>query len=463
MKVCKFGGTSLATAAQVKKVSDIISSDPTRRIVVVSAPGKRYKEDIKVTDLLISCAEKYLANKPYQEIFSEVLSRYEEMVRGLELSGEILDDIRTDLTKRLYSDSLDRTQYMELLKASGEDHCAKLVAAYLRTKGVEAHYIDPKEAGLLLTKENGKAQVLPESYLRLRVLQEKSGILIFPGFFGYTPEGTVVTFSRGGSDITGSILAAAVQADLYENFTDVDSVFVVNPNIVNNPRGINKLTFKEMRELSYSGFEVFHDEALIPAFRAKVPICIKNTNNPAAPGTMIVSRREADSNLVAGIASDEGYCSIYLCKYLMHAEPDFGFKLRKILEEENLPLEYNLSGNDDISLLFREEDLSREKEARVTARMKAELAVDQLVVGRDLAVVMLVGPKMRNNLSVLSKASGVLSRQKINVELINQGCSEVGMMFGVKKNHMKKAVHALYQEFFGVYSTNKGKVASLSV
>ncbi|RXI99565.1 aspartate kinase [Anaerobacillus alkaliphilus] len=449
MKVCKFGGTSLASAEQMRKVASIIRADQERRIVVVSAPGKRFKEDTKVTDLLISLAEAALSNGDVEDALRLVVSRYEQIALELKLSVEIIDIIKEDLAARLtMKDDGDR-EFMDLMKASGEDNCAKLFSFYLQSLGVEAEYIDPKEVGLLVSKEYGNAQVLPEAYENLhRELRNKEGILVFPGFFGYTPEGTLITFPRGGSDITGSIVAAAVEANLYENFTDVDSVFAANPNVVQNPVEIKELTYREMRELSYAGFSVFHDEALIPAFKKGVPVSIKNTNNPGAPGTMVVNERNYMINPVVGIASDSGFSTIYVRKYLMNREVGFGRHLLEIIEDEGLSYEHMPSGIDDTSIILRSSQLTLEMEQRIVQRIEQELQVDDVHVEHDFAMVMVVGEGMRKMVGITAKATTGLARAGVNLHMINQGSSEVSMVFGVKTEDADKAVRELYNDFF---------------
>ncbi|ERI04276.1 aspartate kinase [Aneurinibacillus aneurinilyticus] len=448
MKVAKFGGTSLASAAQIKKVCDIVLADAERKVVVVSAPGKRDKNDTKVTDLLIALAERYLAEGEAEAELAAVVARYRDIAEGLALSEELVQLIEADLRERLALDRSKPEMFMDAIKASGEDNNAKVVARYLQSKGVQARYVNPKEAGLFVSEEHGNAQVLAESYENLKALRHEEGIQIFPGFFGYSPSGELVTFSRGGSDITGSILAAAVEADLYENFTDVDSVFSANPNIVADPQPIQKLTYREMRELSYAGFSVFHDEALIPAFRAGIPVCIKNTNNPAAPGTMIVFEREGNGNPVVGIASDGGFCSIYVSKYLMNREIGFGRRLLHILEDEDLSYEHIPSGIDDISVILKDDKIDDEVERRITERVRTELAVDDIVFERDMSMIMLVGEGMRHNVGTTARAASALARAHVNIEMINQGSSEVSMMFAVKAVDEQKAVRAIYEEFF---------------
>lgn len=449
MKVAKFGGTSLANAEQIKKVCDIVVSDADRRLVVVSAPGKRYKDDIKVTDLLIALAEKCIKDGSAEAELNAVIERYAEIAKELNLSDEIVKVVADDLHRRVSLDRSNHEMFMDTLKAAGEDNSAKVVAAYLKSKGIDAEYIDPKVAGLLLSDEFGNARVLPESYDNLNKLRDRKGIMIFPGFFGYSKKGDVVTFPRGGSDITGSILAAAIKADLYENFTDVDSVFAANPNIVDNPKPIPVFTYREMRELSYAGFSVLHEETLEPVYRMGIPVCIKNTNNPKAQGTLIAPSREvSEDNHVVGIASGTGFCTIYVSKYMMNREVGFGRKLLNILENEGLSYEHTPSGIDNISIVVEEEQLNKVNEERLINRIKDELKVDDIKIERGSSLVMIVGEGMLRTVGVSARATNALSKSGVNIEMINQGSSEVSMMFGIKAVDNVKAVKALYEEFF---------------
>lgn len=450
MKVAKFGGTSLANAQQIQKVCSIVLSDPDRKIVVVSAPGKRFADDTKVTDLLIACAEQYWEIGEATAEWEAVIARYDEIAKELNLPMEIIEQIAFDLKERMLTKEQNtKERYMDLMKAAGEDYSARVVAHYLQSIGICAEYIHPGEAGMLVSDEPGNAQILPEAYTKLSALREREGILVFPGFFGFTADGQLVTFSRGGSDITGSILAAAIQADLYENFTDVDSVYSVNPKLVSHPHEIHEITFREMRELSYAGFSVFHEEALVPAFRAGIPVCIKNTNNPQAPGTRIVSERKNNSsNIVSGIAGDAGFCSIYLSKYLMNREIGFGRKVLQILEDEGLSYEHCPSGIDNISVILREDQLNPALESKLMQRIQDELDVDEVTIVHNLALVMIVGEGMRNSVGMAARATAALAKKKINIEMINQGSSEVSIMFGVKAKDVDDAVVALYHEFF---------------
>ena len=452
MKVCKFGGSSVADDAQVKKICDIVKSDPTRRIVVVSAPGKRNKADTKVTDLLIECAGRCLTGRDHAEVLEAIVERYAIIQRGLGLDESILDEIRADLESRLAMQNAGAVRFMDRMKAAGEDNAARIVAAAFRKNGLRAEYVSPAEAGLLMSGDFGNAQVLPESYgnladcLNLRCEHE---IVVFPGFFGVTKTGEIATFPRGGSDITGSILAAAVKADVYENFTDVDAVYPVDPRLVPEVSvGIPEMTYREMRELSYAGFGVFQDEAIIPAVKAAIPINIRNTNRPDAPGTMIVHHRRARQGSVVGIASSAGFCTLYIDKYMMNREVGFGRKLLKILEEEGISYEHMPSGIDNISVIFREEGFTPEVEARVRDHIMRDLQPDNVQVERGTALIMIVGEGLYYTPGMAAHATLALFREGISIDMMNQGSSEISMMFGIQSSQRENAVRALYHSFF---------------
>ena len=448
IKVCKFGGTSLADAGQVSKVCGIVMAEPDRRVVVVSAPGKRNPKDAKVTDMLIACAEQKLAGHTVEAECKAVVDRYAEIAREMKAPPAVVEEIAEDLLRRLGTDRSHKGKFLDLLKAAGEDFMARLVAAVLRARGTEARYLSPKEGGLLLSEEYGNAQLLPESYRNLSRIRQLPGVTVFPGFFGYTRGGEVVTFPRGGSDITGSILAAAVQADVYENFTDVDSVFAVDPRIVPNAKAIEEVSFREMRELSYAGFSVLHEEAIVPAVRAGIPIWIRNTNRPEAAGTRIVPERKYHSGDVVGIASDKGFCTIYVSKYLMNREIGFGRRLLQMLEEEGLSYEHTPSGIDNMSVILREAVLDTATEQKVLDRIRRELGADDVDIEHGLALIMIVGEGMRYTVGVAGRATRAFGDAGVNIEMMNQGSSEISMMFGVKDADRKRAVEALYHEFF---------------
>jgi len=448
MKVCKFGGTSMANAEQIKKVCSIITSDPDRRIIVVSAPGKRFDKDEKITDLLIDCATKFLNNGDYESVLNVIVGRFAEIAKDLNLGNEIVNDIENNIKTRISLPCDSEEKFMDRMKAAGEDNAARLVAYYLTSLGKKARYMNPKDAGLFLSDEYGNARVLPNSYKNLAKLRNVEGIIIFPGFFGYSLSGEVVTFPRGGSDITGSILAAAVQADLYENFTDVDSVFVANPKLVKNPKPISVLTYREMRELAYAGFTVLHEETLEPVYQRGIPVNIKNTNNPTAPGTLIAPERESSECPIAGIAGDKGFCSINIHKYMMNREIGFGRKVMQVLEEEFVPFEHMPSGIDDISVIVRKKYLDDEKKSRIMERIAKELKVDSVSFEYDLGLVMVVGEGMKHTIGVAHRIAKAFADGGINIRMINQGSSEVSIMFGVSEEDVDKAIVSIYDEFF---------------
>jgi aspartate kinase len=448
MKVVKFGGSSVASAEQISKVIGIVTAEADRRIVVVSAPGKRSGDDTKVTDLLIALANAVLNNEDYEQALRMVVNRYAEIQQDLKLPEAIVATIETDLRGRIEGRGTNDLQFMDTMKASGEDNNAKVIAEAFVKLGHAAKYVNPGKVGMLLSDEFGNAEVLPESFDKLAELKNESEILVFPGFFGWTKSGEVATFPRGGSDITGAILAAAVKAEVYENFTDVDSVYAMDPRIVPNAPAIDLMTYREMRELAYAGFGVFHDEAIIPVVHAQIPICIKNTNRPEAPGTMIVPERKYEQTEVAGISSAEGFCAIYIDKYMMNREVGFGRRLLQILEEEGISYEHTPSGIDNMSVILQSAELGADKEQEVVERLSEELQPDNITIEHGLALLMVVGEGMNYAVGMASKATQALGDAGVNIEMINQGASEISMMFAVKDIDRKKSVKALGKAFF---------------
>lgn len=447
MIVCKFGGTSVASAEQIQKVAGIVKSNPARKIVAVSAPGKRSSEDIKVTDLLIDLAEAALNNEDTEAKIQTVVNRYKAITDGLDLDHTICEVIANDLRERVQGEKSNAQLFVDNLKASGEDNNAKLIAAYFNSINMPARYVSPRE-GLVVNDLPERTFALPEAYENLASLKDTEEIIVFPGFFGYTKDGLLRTFDRGGSDITGSILAAAVEAELYENFTDVDCVFSANPKVVNDPVEIKEITYREMRELSYAGFSVFHDEALMPVYKIGVPVNIKNTNNPSAPGTRIVPNRQTTGRPVTGISADSGFSTLYVSKYLMNREVGFGRKLLHILEDENISYEHTPSGLDDISVIMRCNQLTPEIEARIINRVKTELHADDVQMRHGFSMIVIVGEGMRNNTGLAARAATAISKTGANIEMINQGSSEVSLVFGVLQEFENRILQALYEEFF---------------
>ena len=451
MKVSKFGGTSVASAEQIKKVAAIVSSDPTRKIIVVSAPGKRFSEDEKVTDLLIQLADVALSGGNPEKELENVVSRYQQIASELGLPETIVLSIKNDLRERLSNDHKDPSYFIDSIKASGEDNNAKLIAEYFTHIGMPAQYMCPKKAGLLVNDRPARVRALSEGYTQLAQLRDVPGIIVFPGFFGFTKDGTLRTFNRGGSDITGSIVAAAVGAELYENFTDVDSVFAANPNIVDNPMAISELTYREMRELAYAGFSVFHDEALMPALLNSIPVCIKNTNNPDAPGTFIVNSRDHSTRPVIGIAADSGFSTLFVDKYLMNQEIGFGRRLLQILEDEEIPFEHTPSGIDNLSVIIRSKFLNDGNSERIIKRVKEELNADDVHLRTtDYSMVVLVGEGMRYTTGVAARAATAIARTGANIQMINQGSSEVSLVFGIDTKDETIVLKSLYEEFFSL-------------
>jgi aspartate kinase len=448
VKVIKFGGSSLASAVQLEKVLQIVKEDSSRKFVVVSAPGKRSSEDIKVTDLLISYYQAYINNQATTAIIEKIIQRYEDILDELALDKAVLTDIAQAIQHLSTLSNKNNPHLLDAFLASGEDNNAKLVAAFFKQRGLQARYINPLELGLIVSDEPGNARILPSAAAKIGQFKETEEILVIPGFFGYTEAGDICTFSRGGSDITGSIVAAGVHAEMYENFTDVNGIFVAHPGIIHNPKTIKEITYREMRELAYAGFAVLHDEALMPAYRANIPVVIKNTNNPEHPGTIITTSRMVKHDPVVGIASDQGFASIYISKYLMNRELGFGRRLLQILEELGLSYEHMPSGIDDISIILREQQLSAEIEEKLMHRLEAELEPDELRITHGLSMLMVVGEGMRQRIGVMADSAVALAENKINLEMINQGSSEVSIMFGIKENQEEKAIQALYETFF---------------
>ena len=454
MKVCKFGGSSLADAKQLTKVVDIVLADPARRIVVVSAPGKRSSGDTKVTDLLIALANVALKGDDPAAPLAEVVERYASIARDLKLGDQIVSEIEADLRARLAErPRLEPAEFMDLMKAAGEDNNAKLVAVAFAARGKKARYASPRDTGMVLKGSFGDATLDQSSYATLsRAFSNFEGIVIYPGFFGYTKEGKVATFPRGGSDITGSILAAAVCADVYENFTDVDSVFPCDPRIVPEVKdgdGIATMTYREMRELAYAGFGVFNDDAVIPAVRARIPINIRNTNRPSAPGTMIQQSRRVIPGTVVGIASADDFVNIVVEKYLMNREIGFGRRLLQLLEDEGIAYEHMPSGVDSQCVVVKGQYLPKEREHKLIQRIRETLSPDYVAIERDITMIMIVGEGMCYTAGMFAKACLALSSVGVSLSMVNQGSSEVSFMLAIRRQDRDQAVRALYQAFFG--------------
>lgn len=450
MKVVKFGGSSLADGQNVEQALNIVLSDPERRAIVVSAPGKRSDDDIKITDLLIKYAGMTFKSEDTNEIVQNIFMRYQEIGHYFGLSDQelkVIKDILLALPNQTYPNS---SYLMAAFKAHGERLNARLIAMILQHQGVKSRFLDPTEAGLIVTGQPNDALVNPESYLNLDQIKIATGErIIFPGFFGITPSGNIATFSRGGSDITGAILARGFHADMYENFTDVNGIFAANPHIVDNPQSIKKMTYREMRELSYAGFSVFHDEALIPVIQGQIPINVKNTHEPDQPGTIIVPEKDfVPDNIITGVTSQKHFSALYLHKYLLNKEAGFTLRILQILYKHNVPYEHMPSGIDDITIIFNNDFLNDQLIDQICNEIQATINPDQLEWIDDYAIIMVVGEGMKKYHVVSRQILDSLGDHDISPRMINQGASQISMMIGTKKEKADEAVKIIYHQFF---------------
>ena len=450
MKVVKFGGSSLASGQSVEQALNIILNDPERQVIVVSAPGKRNNADTKVTDLLIKYAEQVLKHKETDAIVKQIFARYQEIGYFFGLNDEKLQIIQNILLALPNQNYPDNNYLMAAFKAHGERLNARLIALILQHENIKSRFLDPVDAGLIVTGEPNDALVNPESYLNLDQIKiDPNEKIIFPGFFGITPSGNIATFSRGGSDITGAILARGFHANIYENFTDVNGIFAANPNIVMHPLSIKKMTYREMRELSYAGFSVFHDEALIPAIQGQIPINVKNTQEPDNPGTMIVPEKNfSPDNTITGVTSQKHFSALYLHKYLLNKEAGFTLRILQILYKHDIPYEHMPSGIDDITIIFNNDFLNDQLIDQICNEIQATINPDQLEWIDDYAIIMVVGEGMKKTPGVSRQILDSLASKGITPRMINQGASQISIMIGTKKEKADKAVKIIYQDFF---------------
>ncbi|PCF64996.1 aspartate kinase [Staphylococcus intermedius] len=448
MKVSKFGGSSVASAEQIKKVLNIVNSDSERRIIIVSAPGKRYSDDVKTTDLLIRLYEKVINQLDYTHKKQEILNRFKDIIDELPLETDILTEINRTLESHIATLKDQPERLLDALKSSGENFNAQIIAAYNNEQGIPTIYLSPQEAGIIVTDDPGNAQILELSYDKIKEIRNTNKKIIIPGFFGYSESGHIVTFPRGGSDITGAIVARGVKADLYENFTDVSGIFRANPTVIKHPEVIPEITYREMRELSYAGFGVFHDEALQPLYRYRIPVVIKNTNRPNDLGTYIVHDRQINHDkVVSGISCDKGFTSINIKKYLMNRQVGFTVKILKILEKHQISFDHMPSGIDNISIIMRSSQLAG-KEQKVLEEIRHYCEIDELNVEHDLAILMIVGEGMSATVGTANKITDALAQAGINLKMMNQGSSEISMMFGISTQDADAAVKACYENCY---------------
>lgn len=449
MKVIKFGGSSLSEAKQLRKVANIVKDDPTRRIVVVSAPGKRFDGDVKVTDLLIALRRNKVTGLDTNDAMNQIIDRYEAIIKELELSESLLDTYRNTLDNHLNTIE-DEDRLLDALKSCGEDFNAQLLSDYLNRSGVPARYISPKEAGIKVTDDPSNAQLLPGSYDALSKLNYEDHVLVTPGFFGVSENDHIVAFPRGGSDITGAIVARGVDADLYENFTDVSHIYSAHPGIIENPHAIKEITYREMRELSYSGFTVFHDEAIQPLYENKIPIMIRNTNQPEIEGTKIVADREYIPEMpVIGISCDKDFTSITLKKYLMNQQLGFTRRLLQIIEDYDISYEHMPSGIDNLSVIIRSNKFDgNSKLENILKEIEEHLEPEEMYVEENLVILVIVGEGMKEHIGIATKTTTALSDGNVNISMINQGSSEISMMFAIRLEDEKKALKSIYNNYF---------------
>ena len=433
LKVLKFGGSSLADAEHFRAVADIIKSDPTRRYIVASAPGKRNSKDIKITDMLYTCYEMAVEEKDITEIFQEIKDRYngiiEELGIDLDLS-EVYEKIR-----------------LSFLHNSGRDYIAsrgEYLNAMILAKYLDFHFIDAKKCIFFNDDGNFNAERTNEV---LRDYLSRYEYAVIPGFYGSMPNGTIKTFSRGGSDITGSIVARAASASLYENWTDVSGFLMADPRIIDNPKPIKTITYRELRELSYMGATVLHEDAIFPVRYSKIPINIRNTNRPEDNGTFIVPETdEVSEHILTGIAGRTGFSSVTIEKAMMNSELGLGRRVLQVLEECGISFEHFPSGIDTMTVIVSSKAL-QSKRADVLAGICKNVDPDNIFVEENLALIAVVGRGMVKAKGTAARVFLALANAGVNIRMIDQGSSELNIIVGVDSNDYVTALGAIYHEF----------------
>lgn len=435
VKVCKFGGTSMADGNVIAGVKKIIESDKQRRFVVVSAPGKRYSGDTKITDLLYKCHNELKTTGTCEKAFKAVRNRFTDIVRQLNLNFDI--DGVLDETK----DRIDRENSEDFTASRGEYLAARIVAEYLGAKFIDAEDV-------IFFADNGSLSG-EITYKAVSAATAGCERAVFPGFYG-NYGGKVKTFSRGGSDITGAVVARAVNAALYENWTDVSGFLACDPRIVDSPKKIKQLSYKELRELSYMGANVLHSESIFPVRKANIPIQIKNTFNPDDDGTLIVptSRYIPGGNTVTGIAGKKNFTVIYVEKSLMNTEIGFVRKILSVIEAENVPVEHIPSGIDTMSLVIESSELEQYKLERILEGIKNAVEPDIIRVIENIALIATVGHGMSSLIGTSARLFNAVAAANINIKMIDQGSSELNIVIGVKNDDYENCIKAIYQEFF---------------
>ncbi len=433
IKVVKFGGSSLASAQQFRKVGEIIRGDKDRRFVVPSAPGKRYDGDTKVTDMLYDCYATAEAEEDFSGKLEAIHDRYREIITGLELDFSLDEDFAR------IQENFAAKAGRDYAASRGEFLNGKIMAAYLGYTFIDA-------AEVILFGEDGTFQG-DETNRRMAARLAECENAVIPGFYGAYADGRVKTFSRGGSDITGSIVARALGADLYENWTDVSGFLVTDPRIVKNPEVVDMITYRELRELAYMGASVLHEDAIFPVRKAGIPINIKNTNHPEDPGTMIVSTTSRKPRFtITGIAGKKGYLSVTLDKDMMNSEIGFCRKVLSVFEENNICIEHMPSGIDTMCILVHRDEF-QEHEQVVLAGIQRTVQPDVIDIESDLALIAVVGRGMRETRGTAGRIFSALAHAKINCRMIDQGSSELNIIIGVAEADFERAIQAIYDIF----------------
>ena len=433
VKVVKFGGSSLASAEQFKKVSNIIKADESRRYVVPSAPGKRFSDDTKVTDMLYKCYAQAEAGKNFDTQLKAIKDRYKEIIKGLGLKLSLDEQFET--IKKQF-ESLAGKDYAA---SRGEYLNGIIMANYLGYEFIDA-------ASVICFDANGEFDgEKTNKVMGDRLANVESAVI--PGFYGAMPNGDVKTFSRGGSDVTGSIVARAIKADVYENWTDVSGFLAADPRIVDNPRPIDVITYKELRELSYMGATVLHESAIFPVRKEGIPINIRNTNAPQDKGTMIVETTcNRPDCIITGIAGKKGFVSITIDKDMMNSEIGFGRKVLQVFEDNGISFEHMPSGIDTMTVFVHQDEFV-EKEQKVLAELHRAVNPDSIELESDLALIAVVGRSMRNNSGLAGNIFSALAKSKINIKMIDQGSSELNIIIGVRNRYFEDAIRTIYGVF----------------
>jgi len=432
-KVVKFGGSSLANAGQFKKVADIIKADKSRKYVVVSAPGKSNPKDEKVTDLLYRLHEEISKGKSYKKTWDTIKKRYREIENDLKLTTNLeyeFDKIENDI-----KEGADR----DYAASRGEYLNALLMAEYLGYKFVDA-------ADIIFFNEEGGTDYDKTCEEIAKTLNDIPKAVI-PGFYGTRHDGKIKTFTRGGSDVTGSLVSKGIAADEYENWTDVSGFMVADPRIVENPKDIESITYQELRELSYMGASVLHEESFFPVRKDGIPIHIKNTNAPEDPGTLIVeSTCRASKYTITGIAGRKGFCSINIDKPMMNSEVGFCMRVLEVFAENGLSIEHMPSGIDTMSVFIHQPEFE-EKEQQVISGIHRAVSPDSVVVESGIALIAVVGRGMKSSRGTAGRIFSALAHQGINIKMIDQGSTEHNIIIGVQNSDFETAIKAIYDIF----------------